>query len=57
MKAIAYPGYEYHLNLYQIMVDGTPEEQDAAREAQRKYISEYTKPEGMAIEEDRKSVV
>lgn len=51
MKAIAYPGYEYHLNLYQIMVDGTPEEQDAAREAQRKYISEYTKPEGMAIEE------
>lgn len=51
MEAIAYPGYEYHLNLYQIIAHGTPEEQDAAREAQRKSISEYTKPEGMVMED------
>ncbi|MCI9156996.1 MAG: alpha/beta hydrolase [Lawsonibacter sp.] len=51
MEAIAYPGYEYHLNLYQIIAHGTPEEQEAARLAQRKSISEYTKPEGLTMED------
>lgn len=51
MEAIAYPGYEWHLNQYQIIATGTPEEQEAARQAQRRSICEYTRPEGMAIEE------
>jgi len=51
MNVTAYPGYEYHLNLYQIIAHGTPEEQEAAREDQRRYISGYTKPEGMVITE------
>ena len=51
MDVKAYPGYEYHLNLYQIIAHGTPEERERALEAQRRYISEYTKPEGMTIEE------
>lgn len=51
MEATAYPGYEYHLNLYQIIAHGTAEEQAEAREAQRKFISEYSKPEGMRIED------
>ena len=46
MEATAYPGYEYHLNLYQIIAHGTEEEKAAAREAQSKYISEYTLPDG-----------
>lgn len=49
MKATAYPGYEYNLNLYQIMATGTQEEQDAAREAQRKSISEYEKPDDLEM--------
>ena len=51
MAAKAYPGYEYNLNLYQIIAEGTEEEKAAAREAQRKYISGYTKPEGMRMED------
>lgn len=51
MEATAYPGYEYHLNLYQIIAHGSDEEKNAAREAQRKFISEYTKPEGMRIQD------
>lgn len=51
MAATAYPGYEYHLNLYQILAHGTEEEKQAAREAQRKYISEYTLPDGMKMED------
>lgn len=51
MNAVPYPGYEYHLNLYQIIAHGSPEEQAAARESQRKSISEYTVPKGMRIEE------
>lgn len=51
MEAIAYPGYEYHLNLYQIIANGTPEEQEAARLAQRRSISEYTRPEGLRMED------
>ena len=49
MNRGAYPGYEYHLNLYQIIAHGTEEEKSAAREAQRKYISGYTMPEGLTI--------
>lgn len=51
MNVSAYPGYEYHLNLYQILADGTEEEKAAAQAAQRKYISEYTLPEGMKMED------
>ena len=51
MAPKAYPGYEYNLNLYQIIAEGTEEEKAAAREAQRKYISGYTKPEGMRMED------
>ncbi len=51
MKATAYPGYEYHLNLFEIMAHGTSEEKARAQEEQRKYISGYTKPEGMTIAE------
>lgn len=51
MEAIAYPGYEYHLNLYQIIANGTPEEREAAQLAQRKSISEYTRPEGLRMED------
>ena len=49
MDVTAYPGYEYHLNLYQIMANGTEEEKNAAQAAQTKYISGYTVPEGMTI--------
>lgn len=51
MEVKAHPGYEYHLNLYQIIAHGTPEEQAEARESQRKSISEYTMPEGMRMED------
>lgn len=51
MEATAYPGYEYHLNLYQIIANGTEEEKAAAQVAQRKSISEYTKPEGLVMED------
>lgn len=51
MDAIAYPGYEYHLNLYQIIAHGTPEEKAAAQESQRRSISEYTLPEGLKMED------
>lgn len=51
MEATAYPGYEYHLNLYQIIANGTAEEKAAAQVAQRKSISEYTKPEGLVMED------
>lgn len=51
MEAIAYPGYEYHLNLYQIIANGTPEEREAAQLAQRRSISEYTRPEGLQMED------
>lgn len=51
MEATAYPGYEYHLNLYQIIAHGTEEEKAAAQETQRKYISEYTLPGGMKMED------
>lgn len=51
MKINTYPGYEYHLNLYNIIAYGTLEEQATAREAQRRYISEYTMPEGFKIKD------
>ena len=51
MNVKTYPGYEYHLNLYHIIAHGTLEEQAAARDAQRRYISEYTKPEGFEIKD------
>ena len=51
MNVTAYPGYEYHLNLYDIIANGTAEEQAAAREAQRKFISEYTVPEGLTMKD------
>ncbi len=51
MQARAYPGYEFHLNQYQIIAHGTPEEQAAAREAQRRSISEYRKPDGLKMED------
>ena len=51
MKTAVYPGYEYHLNLYQIIAHGTEEEQEAAREFQRKSISEYTKPDDLTMED------
>ena len=51
MKVTAYPGYDYHLNLYDIISNGTPEEQQAARDAQRRYISEYTVPEGLTMKD------
>ncbi len=51
MELKAYPGYEYNLNLYRILAEGTEEEKAAAREAQRKYISGYTRPEGMRMED------
>lgn len=51
MNGTPYPGYEYHLNLYQILAEGDEEQKAEAREAQRKYISEYTLPEGLKMEE------
>lgn len=51
MNVTAYPGYEYHLNLFEIIAHGTPEEQAAAQEEQRKYISGYTLPEGMTMKD------
>ena len=51
MAVSAYPGYEYHLNLYQILANGTEEEKAAAQTEQRKYISEYTLPAGMKMED------
>ncbi|MGE4276967.1 MAG: alpha/beta hydrolase [Lawsonibacter sp.] len=49
MGVIAYPGYEYHLNLYQIISHGTEEERVAATAEQRRYISEYTKPDDLEM--------
>lgn len=49
MEAVPYPGYEYHLNLYQIISHGTEEERTAAIAAQRKFISEYTKPDDLQM--------
>lgn len=51
MNATAYPGYEYHLNLYDIIANGSEEEKAKALEAQRKYISDYTLPEGMTMKD------
>lgn len=51
MERKAYPGFEYHLNLYDILAHGTKEEQDKANEAQQKYIKGYTLPEGMTMED------
>lgn len=51
MDVKAYPGYEFHLNLYDIIANGTEEEKQAARESQRKSISEYTLPEGMEMKD------
>lgn len=51
MNAHAYPGYEYHLNLYDIIANGSEEEQEKAREEQRKYISGYVLPEGMTMKD------
>lgn len=51
MNANAYPGYEYHLNLYDIIANGSEEEQEKAREEQRKYISGYVLPEGMTMKD------
>lgn len=51
MNATAYPGYEYHLNLYQIIAHGTDEERAAAQASQRKSICEYTMPEGLRMED------
>lgn len=51
MKTNAYPGYEYHLNLYDIIAHGSEEEKSTALEAQRKYISDYTLPDGMSMED------
>lgn len=51
MNEAAYPGYEYHLNLYDIIANGSEEEKAKALEAQRRYISDYTLPEGMRMED------
>lgn len=51
MNATAYPGYEYHLNLYDIIANGSEEEKAKAQEEQRKYISGYTLPEGMTMKD------
>lgn len=51
MNAIPYPGYEHHLNIYQIKAIGTDEEKAAAQEALRRSLEEYTLPEGMTIED------
>ncbi len=51
MKVKPYPGYEYNVNLYTIIAEGTDEEKAAAREEQRRYISQYTLPEGMSMED------
>jgi len=51
MEPKAYPGYEYNVNLYRIMAMGTEEEKAEAREAQRKYISAYTKPDDLRMED------
>ena len=51
MEPKAYPGYEYNVNLYRIIAEGTEEEKAAAREAQRKYISAYTKPDDLRMED------
>lgn len=53
MNATAYPGYEYHLNLYDIIANGSEEEKTKALEEQRKYISNYTLPDGMTMEDSR----
>ena len=45
MDRKAYPGYEYHLNLYDILANGTPEEKEKANAAQQSYIKGYTLPE------------
>lgn len=47
MNEKAYPGYEYHLNLYDIIAGGSEQEKARAQEEQRKYISGYTLPDGM----------
>lgn len=49
MEIVPYPGYEYHLNLYQIIGHGTEEERAAATTAQRKFISEYVKPDDLEM--------
>ena len=49
MSVKPYPGYEYNVNLYKIIAEGTDEEKAAAREEQRRYISQYTLPEGMTM--------
>lgn len=51
MRHQVHPGYEYHLNLYDILANGTQEEQERATRAQRKFISEYTLPDGMTMED------
>ena len=51
MEVTAYPGYEYHLNLYRIIAHGTDQERQTARENQQRYISQYTLPQGMTIKE------
>ena len=51
MNQKPYPGYEYHLNLYDILAHGTDEEKTKAANEQRKYISEYTLPAGMKMED------
>lgn len=51
MKHKAHPGYEYHLNLYDILANGSEEEKAGAAEAQRRYISDYTLPDGMKMED------
>ena len=51
MDRKAYPGYEYHLNLYDILANGTPEEKEKANAAQQSYIKGYTLPEGMTMED------
>lgn len=50
-KREVYPGYEYHLNLYQILAHGSEEEKAKAQAEQRRYISGYTLPEGMTMED------
>ncbi|MEA4934114.1 MAG: alpha/beta hydrolase [Lawsonibacter sp.] len=51
MKPTAHPGYEYHLNLYQIIAHGTEKERTEALAAQRRYISEYTKPDDLEMQD------
>lgn len=51
MSTTVYPGYEYHLNLYDIIANGSEEEKERARKEQQKYISDYTLPEGMTMKD------